>query len=123
MAEELEGHTLIVEVYDNQGNFEGEWEYDISNDSLTNWEEVDMRDAEQGLALVRYLLLTNLKSNCFVTWDLLTRNTSLTEFITQGVPSSIVAEVPRLSIVNAAVDRMYDCLCDLVLKEEIRIGH
>jgi len=123
MEEELEQLQLVVEVYDQVGNYEGEWTYDVSRSSLEQWEEADMLDFEQGKCLVRYLLLSRLKEHSFITWQLLTNNTCLGEFLSDGVPSSIVAEIPRLSVVNAAVDRMYECLSKLVVDEDIRIAH
>lgn len=123
MEEELEQLQLVVEVYYPEGNFAGEWVYDVSRNSLEQWEVADMLDFEQGKCLVRYLLLSRLKEHSFITWQLLDNNTCLGEFLSDGVPSSLVAEIPRLSVVNAAVDRMYDCLSKLVVDEEIRIVH
>ena len=125
MEEELEQEQLqlVVEVFDDLGNFQGEWAYDLSRSSIERWEEADLDDFEQGKSLVRYLLLSKLQQHSFITWQLLTNNTCLGEFISEGVPDEIVTEIPRLSVVNTAVDRMYECLSQLVLEEEIRIAH
>jgi len=123
MEEELDRLQLIVEVFDDLGNFEGEWPYEVTRSSITEWEEIDALDFEQGKTLVRYLLLSKLKEHSPLTWTLLTNNTCLNEFLYEGVPSNIVSEIPRLSVVNAAVERMYDCLSRLVLEENIRIAH
>lgn len=123
MYEELDELQLIVEVFDHEGNFEGEWAYEVSRSSITQWEEIDIQDFEQGKTLVRYLLLSKLKEHSPITWELLANNTCLSEFLYEGVPSNIVAEIPRLSVVNAAVDRMYDCLSRVVLEEDIRVAH
>lgn len=123
MEEELEQLQLVIEVYDNYGNFEGEWAYDVSRSSIEQWEEADLRDFEQGKSLVRYLLISRLKDHSPITWKLLTNNTNIGDFLTFGVPDDIIAEIPRLSVVNTAVDRMYDCLSKLVIDEDIRIAH
>ena len=123
MEEDLEELQLVVEIFDLQGNYVGEWAYDVSRSSIQQWEEADRLDFEHGKCLVRYLILTRLKEHSFITWQLLTNNTCLGEFLSNGVPNSIVEEIPRLSILNTAVDRMYDCLCRLVVAEDIRIAH
>jgi|18_taG_2_1085343.scaffolds.fasta_scaffold22671_3 hypothetical protein len=120
---DLELLQLVVEVFDHQGNFQGEWAYDISRHSIEQWEGVDMDDFDQGKSLVRYLLLSRLKQHSFITWKLLTDNTCLGDFLSDGVADELVSEIPRLCVINAAVDKMYDCLSRLVLDEEIRIAH
>lgn len=123
MDEELDKLQLIVEIFDEDGNYEGEWTYDVSRGSIIQWEEVDMQDGAQGKTLVRCLLLTKLKEHSPSIWDLLTNNSSVVEFLAEGVPSGLVAEIPRLSIINTAVDRIYECLSKLVLQQQIRIAH
>ena len=123
MEEELEQVQLIVEMYDELGNFEGEWDYEVSRDSIENWEKVDWANIEDGMSLVRFLLLSRLKEHSPLTWKLLSNNTSMGEFLTEGVPKYLVEEIPRLSIVNIAVERMYACLSKLVIEEQIRIEH
>ena len=123
MAEELDQLQLVVEVFDEDGNFEGEWAYDVSRISLEQWEEADLQDFKQGKSLVRYLLLSKLQDHCSLTWKLLTNNTCLGEFLHEGVSEELETEIPRLSIVNTAVDHMYACLSKLVLDENIRIAH
>jgi len=123
MEEEIEQLELVVEVYDHVGNYEGQWSYEVSRDSIKQWEQADTEDFKQGKSLVRYLLLSRLKEHSYITWELLSKNTCLGEFLTDGVPTDLVLEIPRLSIVNAAVDRMYDCLCRLVVDEHIRMIH
>lgn len=123
MDEYLTGMQLVVEVYDTSGNFEGEWDYDVSRDSLERWEEADSRDFREGKSLVRYLLISRLHDHCPLTWLLLTNNVNIGEFIDQGVPQDLIAEIPRLNVVNTAVDKMYSCLSNLVIEEEIRMVH
>ena len=123
MANEIESMSLVVEVFDNAGNFEGEWDYEVSRESLAQWEEADTEDPQEGLSLVRYLLISRLREHSPITWQLLTNNTCITEFVDNGVSQDLVAEIPRLHIVNIAVQRMYECLSDLVFSENIRIYH
>lgn len=120
---EVEQLELVVEVFDHEGNFDGEWTYAVTRNSIEQWEAVDTLDYDHGKSLVRYLLLSKLKEHSYITWELLSNNTCLGEFLTEGVPGSIVLEIPRLSVVNTAVDRMYDCLCRIVIDEQIRVVH
>ena len=114
---------LVIEVYDDYGNFEGEWTYEVSRESIEEWEEVDSQDTLSGKTLVRYLLLSRLEEYSPITSRLLKNNVCKAEFIVAGVPDSIISEIPRLRLVNIAVDRMYDCLSDIVIRENIRIVH
>ena len=123
MEEEVEHLELVVEVFDHEGNFDGEWTYEVSRNSIEQWEKADTDDLEQGKSLVRYLLLSKLKEHSYITWELLANNTCIGEFLTEGVPSDTVLEIPRLSVVNIAVDKMYDCLCKIVIDEHIRTVH
>ena len=123
MDNDLTGMQLVVEVYDNSGNFEGEWDYEVTRDSLERWEEADSQDFNEGKSLVRYLLISRLREHCSLTWRLLTNNVCLGEFIEGGVPQDLIAEIPRLNIINTAVDKMYSCLSQLVIDEEIRMVH
>ena len=123
MEEELDRVQLVIEVYDDLGNFEGEWGYEISRESIIDWEHADLLDIEDGKSLVRFLLLSRLKEHSPLTWRLLSNNASIGDFLNEGVSEDLVTEIPRLSIVNIAVDRMYACLSKLVLDEDIRITH
>ena len=117
------GHQLVVEIYDDFGNFEGEWTYEVSDEFLEEWEDLDSQDSLLGKTLVRELLALRIEENSPVTSRLLKNNVCRTEFLVWGVPFSIISEIPRLRIVNVAVEKMYNCLSDLVIKENIRIVH
>ena len=123
MDEQIDELQLVIEVYDDRGNFEGEWAYEVSRESIEDWEEADQHSSQEGRTLVRYLLLSRLAEYSPITWQLLKNNVCVGEFVAAGVPSSIVKEIPRLNIVNIAVNRMYDCLSELVISEKIRIVH
>lgn len=123
MDGELENVELVIEVYDDFGNFEGEWCYEVSRDAIEQWETADQVDAVQGLSMVRFLLLSRLAEHSPITWELLKNNVCMGEFVIQGIPKSIEREIPRLKIVNIAVDRMYNCLSNLVIDECIRTVH
>lgn len=123
MEKGLTSLEIIIEVYDDSGRFEGEWDYTISRESLEEWEAIDIANFDEGRRLVRYLLLTKLREHSPLCWSLLINNTDMTEFLDSGVPSDIVAEIPRLSTLNIAADRVYDCLSSLVLEEDIRMAH
>ena len=120
MNDQLE---LVVEVYDEWGNFEDQWAYDVSRASIEEWESADQQDNEQGRSLVRFLLLTKLGDYSPITLQLLQNNVCMGDFLTYGVPEDIVREVPRLHIVNMAVDKIYGILSELVIRENIRMVH
>jgi hypothetical protein len=123
MDERIDELHLVIEVYDDQGNFEGEWAYEVSRESIEDWERADQCNSREGKTLVRYLLLSRLAEYSPITWQLLKNNVCVGEFAAAGVPSNIVKEIPRLNTVNIAVDRMYECLSELVISENIRIVH
>ena len=120
---ELEEIQLVVEVYDDFGNFEGEWAYEVSRESLEEWESIDCADSGAGKTMVRLLLISRLREHSQITWELLKNNVCRAEFTVAGVPEAIIREIPRLRTVNIAVDRMYSCLSELVITENIRIVH
>lgn len=123
MEKGLTSLEIIIEVYDDDGRFEGEWDYTLSRESLENWEAIDIANFNEGKRLVRFLLLTKLREHSPLCWALLINNTDMTEFLESGVPSNLVAEIPRLSTLNIAADRVYECLSSLVLEENIRMAH
>lgn len=123
MEEDLIGMHLVVEVYDTSGNFEGEWDYEVTKEALERWEKADSTDLNEGKSLVRYLLLSRLKEHCSLSWRLLSNNLCLGEFIEGGIPNDLLVEIPRLFVINSAVDKMYECLSRLVLDESIRVVH
>ena len=123
MEEDLTGMLLVVEVYDTSGNYAGEWDYEVTREALNRWEIADSTDNNEGKSLVRYLLLSRLKEHCSLSWRLLANNLCLREFIDSGIPDELLIEIPRLFVINSAVDKMYECLSSLVLEESIRVVH
>lgn len=121
--EPLDMLTLVVEVYDHTGSHEGNWEYEVSRNSIINWESIDHISEEDGKSLVRYLLITRLEEYSPITWKLLSNNSCMGEFLSEGVPDYLVNEIPRLGLINRAVEKMYNCLSAVVVNEEIRIVH
>ena len=119
----IEEIQLVVEVYDDFGNFEGEWAYEVSREALEEWERVDCGDSLAGKTMVRLLLISRLRQHSLLTWELLKNNVCRADFIVGGVPEDIINEIPRLRLVNIAVDKMYSCLSELVITENIRIVH
>lgn len=117
--EELE---LVVELCDNHLHFE-EWRYSVRPKDLIKWDIIDTEDPDEGLKMVRVLLLMGLSDNSPLTWELLHKNVVLMQFLEWGVPEYIEKEIPRLSLINRAIDKMYNCLVNLAVDQNIRKVH
>ncbi len=119
--EDTEGIELLVVVED--GNELHECVYTLNHGALERWEFMDLTDPEVGLMLVRTLVLLKLREHNDSLHNLLVRNCYPVEFINEGIESSVCDDIPRLSLVNTIIDKVYETLCGVVVELGFRTVH
>ena len=118
---ETDGVELLVVVED--GDELHECAYTLNYNALERWESMDLTDPETGLMLVRTLVLLKLREHNDSLHQLLVRNCYPAEFINEGIDESLCEDVPRLSLVNSIIEKVYDTLCDAVIELGFRTVH
>jgi len=119
--DDLEGVELLVVVEDGQELHE--CTYHINQEALERWEALDLVDPETGLLLVRTLVLLKLREHNDSLHTLLVRNCFPAEFINSGIDDSICRDIPRLSLVNDIIDKVYMTLGEAVVELGFRTVH
>jgi len=118
---ETEGVELLVVVED--GDRLHECVYTLSTKAIERWESMDLTDSETGLMLVRTLVLLKLREHNDSLHELLVRNCYPAEFINEGIGESLCEDVPRLSLVNSIIHKVYETLSTAVIDLGFRTVH
>ena len=118
---ETDGVELLVVVEDGDGLHE--CTYTLGYDALERWESMDLTDSETGLMLVRTLVLLKLREHNDSLHKLLVRNCYPAEFINEGIDELLCEDVPRLSLVNSIIHKVYETLSDAVIELGFRTVH
>ena len=118
---ETDGIELLVVIEDGEALHE--CTYNLNYTAVRRWESMDLTDPETGLMLVRTLVLLKLREHNDSLHQLLVRNCYPAEFINEGITKSLCEEIPRLSLVNSIIDRVYDTLSGAVVELGFRTVH